>query len=193
MGKGVLSAVSNVNNILSKELIGLSVFDQEDIDNLMIKIDGTHNKANLGANAILGVSLALAKAASNTKGISLHTYISNNTSSTLPVPMMNIINGGAHADNNVDIQEFMILPVGAPSFSEALRYGVEIFHSLKGVLHKAGLNTAVGDEGGFAPDLPSNAAALEIISEAVEKAGYKLGADVYLGLDVASSEYPEFA
>jgi enolase len=153
MGKGVLSAVSNVNNILSKELIGLSVFDQEDIDNLMIKIDGTHNKANLGANAILGVSLALAKAASNTKGISLHTYISNNTSSTLPVPMMNIINGGSHSDAPIAFQEFMIMPVEAESFTHAMQIGSEIFHNLKKILSDRGLTTSVGDEGGFAPKL----------------------------------------
>ena len=191
MGKGVLSAVSNVNNILSKELIGLSVFDQEDIDNLMIKIDGTHNKANLGANAILGVSLALAKAASNTKGISLHTYISNNTSSTLPVPMMNIINGGSHSDAPIAFQEFMIMPVEAESFTQAMQIGSEIFHNLKKILSHRGLTTSVGDEGGFAPKLEGTEDALNTIINAIEKAGYQAGKQVMIALDCASSEFYE--
>ena len=189
MGKGVLSAVSNVNNILSKKLIGLSVFDQEDIDNLMIKIDGTHNKANLGANAILGVSLALAKAASNTKGISLHTYISNNTSSTLPVPMMNIINGGSHSDAPIAFQEFMIMPVAAKNIRDAVRMGSEVFHTLKAELIAAGLSTGIGDEGGFAPNISSSQAALDFIMNAISKAGYKPGEDIYLALDCAATEY----
>ncbi|MBC8396174.1 MAG: phosphopyruvate hydratase [Flavobacteriales bacterium] len=189
MGKGVLSAVSNVNNILSKELIGLSVFDQEDIDNLMIKIDGTHNKANLGANAILGVSLALAKAASNTKGISLHTYISNNTSSTLPVPMMNIINGGSHADAPIAFQEFVIMPVEAESFTHAMQIGSEIFHNLKKILSDRGLTTSVGDEGGFAPKLEGTEDALNTIINAIEKSGYHAGKQVMIALDCASSEF----
>ena len=189
MGKGVLSAVSNVNNILSKKLIGLSVFDQEDIDNLMIKIDGTHNKANLGANAILGVSLALAKAASNTKGISLHTYISNNTSSTLPVPMMNIINGGSHSDAPIAFQEFMIMPVEAESFTHAMQIGSEIFHNLKKILSDRGLTTSVGDEGGFAPKLEGTEDALNTIINAIEKSGYHAGKQVMIALDCASSEF----
>ncbi|MDA9018698.1 phosphopyruvate hydratase [Flavobacteriaceae bacterium] len=189
MGKGVLSAVSNVNNILAKELIGLSVFDQEDIDNLMIKIDGTHNKANLGANAILGVSLALAKAASNTKGISLHTYISNNTSSTLPVPMMNIINGGSHSDAPIAFQEFMIMPVEAESFTHAMQIGSEIFHNLKKILSDRGLTTSVGDEGGFAPKLEGTEDALNTIINAIEKSGYHAGKQVMIALDCASSEF----
>ena len=189
MGKGVLSAVSNVNNILSKELIGLSVFDQEDIDNLMIKIDGTHNKANLGANAILGVSLALAKAASNTKGISLHTYISNNTSSTLPVPMMNIINGGSHSDAPIAFQEFMIMPIEAESFTHAMQIGSEIFHNLKKILSDRGLTTSVGDEGGFAPKLEGTEDALNTIINAIEKSGYHAGKQVMIALDCASSEF----
>ncbi len=189
MGKGVLSAVSNVNNVLSKELIGLSVFDQEDIDNLMIKIDGTHNKANLGANAILGVSLALAKAASNTKGISLHTYISNNTSSTLPVPMMNIINGGSHSDAPIAFQEFMIMPIEAESFTHAMQIGSEIFHNLKKILSDRGLTTSVGDEGGFAPKLEGTEDALNTIINAIEKSGYHAGKQVMIALDCASSEF----
>ena len=191
MGKGVLSAVSNVNNILSKELIGLSVFDQEDIDNLMIKIDGTHNKANLGANAILGVSLALAKAASNTKGISLHTYISNNTSSIIPVPMMNIINGGSHSDAPIAFQEFMIMPVEAESFTQAMQIGSEIFHNLKKILSDRGLTTSVGDEGGFAPKLDGTEDALNTIIKAIEKSGYQAGKQVMIALDCASSEFYE--
>ena len=191
MGKGVLDAVSNVNNILSKELIGLSVFDQENIDNLMIKIDGTPNKANLGANAILGVSLALAKAASNSKGISLHTYISNNKSTTLPVPMMNIINGGSHSDAPIAFQEFMIMPVDAESFTHAMQIGSEIFHNLKKILSDRGLTTSVGDEGGFAPKLEGTEDALNTIINAIEKAGYQAGKQVMIALDCASSEFYE--
>mgnify|MGYP001140650879 FL=1 len=191
MGKGVLNAVSNVNNILSKELIGLSVFDQENIDNLMIKIDGTPNKAKLGANAILGVSLALAKAASNSKGISLHTYISNNKSTTLPVPMMNIINGGSHSDAPIAFQEFMIMPVDAESFTHAMQIGSEIFHNLKKILSDRGLTTSVGDEGGFAPKLEGTEDALNTIINAIEKAGYQAGKQVMIALDCASSEFYE--
>ena len=191
MGKGVLKAVSNVNNILAKELIGLSVFDQENIDNLMIKIDGTPNKAKLGANAILGVSLALAKAASNSKGISLHTYISNNKSTTLPVPMMNIINGGSHSDAPIAFQEFMIMPVDAESFTHAMQIGSEIFHNLKKILSDRGLTTSVGDEGGFAPKLEGTEDALNTIINAIEKAGYQAGKQVMIALDCASSEFYE--
>jgi enolase len=191
MGKGVLNAVSNVNNILAKELIGLSVFDQENIDNLMIKIDGTPNKAKLGANAILGVSLALAKAASNSKGISLHTYISNNTSTTLPVPMMNIINGGSHSDAPIAFQEFMIMPVEAESFTQAMQIGSEIFHNLKKILSERGLTTSVGDEGGFAPQLDGTEDALNTIIKAIEKSGYQAGKQVMIALDCASSEFYE--
>ena len=189
MGKGVLKAVSNVNNIISKKIIGLSVFDQESIDNLMIKIDGTPNKANLGANAILGVSLALAKAASNAKGISSHTYISNNTSTTLPVPMMNIINGGSHSDAPIAFQEFMIMPIEAQSFTHAMQIGSEIFHNLKKILSDRGLTTSVGDEGGFAPKLDGTEDALKTIINAIEKAGYNAGKEVMIALDCASSEF----
>ena len=189
LGKGVLKAVSNVNNIISKKIIGLSVFDQESIDNLMIKIDGTPNKANLGANAILGVSLALAKAASNAKGISLHTYISNNTSTTLPVPMMNIINGGSHSDAPIAFQEFMIMPIEAQSFTHAMQIGSEIFHNLKKILSDRGLTTSVGDEGGFAPKLDGTEDALKTIINAIEKAGYNAGKEVMIALDCASSEF----
>ena len=189
MGKGVLNAVSNVNNVLAKELIGLSVFDQENIDNLMIKIDGTPNKAKLGANAILGVSLALAKAASNSKGISLHTYISNDKSTTLPVPMMNIINGGSHSDAPIAFQEFMIMPVEAESFTQAMQIGSEIFHNLKKILSDRGLTTSVGDEGGFAPKLDGTEDALNTIIKAIEKSGYQAGKQVMIALDCASSEF----
>ena len=191
MGKGVLKAVSNVNNIISKEIIGLSVFDQESIDGLMIRIDGTHNKANLGANAILGVSLALAKAASNTKGISLHNYISSNKSTTLPVPMMNIINGGSHSDAPIAFQEFMIMPVEAESFTHAMQIGSEIFHNLKKILSDRGLTTSVGDEGGFAPNLEGTEDALNTIINAIDMAGYKAGTQVMIALDCASSEFYE--
>ena len=189
MGKGVLNAVSNVNNILAKELIGLSVFEQENIDNLMIKIDGTPNKAKLGANAILGVSLALAKAASNSKGISLHTYISNDKSTKLPVPMMNIINGGSHSDAPIAFQEFMIMPVEAESFTQAMKIGSEIFHNLKKILSDRGLTTSVGDEGGFAPKLDGTEDALNTIIKAIEKSGYQAGKQVMIALDCASSEF----
>ena len=191
MGKGVLKAVSNVNNIISKEVIGLSVFDQEKVDNLMIKIDGSPNKANLGANAILGVSLALAKAASNSKGISLHNYISKNSSNTLPVPMMNIINGGSHSDAPIAFQEFMIMPVEAESFTHAMQIGSEIFHNLKKILSERGLTTSVGDEGGFAPKLDGTEDALNTIINAIEKAGYEAGKQVMIALDCASSEFYE--
>ncbi|MGB8955727.1 MAG: phosphopyruvate hydratase [Tumebacillaceae bacterium] len=188
LGKGVLKAVENVNENIAPEVIGMEVFDQVGIDNLMIALDGTPNKANLGANAILGVSMAVAHAAANELGLPLYTYLGGFNAKTLPVPMMNILNGGAHADNTVDFQEFMVMPVGAETFREALRMGSEIFHSLKGVLKDQGLNTAVGDEGGFAPNLKSNEDALKLISTAVEKAGYKLGEQVAFALDVASTE-----
>ena len=189
LGKGVLKAVEYVNSEINNALIGMDANDQSGIDQIMLDLDGTENKSRLGANAILSVSLANSKAAAQANNLPLFQYLGGNEAVNMPVPMMNIINGGEHADNSVDIQEFMVLPVGAPTFSEALRYGAEIFHSLKKALSARGLNTAVGDEGGFAPDLPSNAAALEIIAEAVEKAGYSLGKDVFLGLDVASSEF----
>ena len=188
LGKGVLKAVENVNEIIAEELIGWSIFDQVGIDNAMIDLDGTPNKGKLGANAILGVSMAVAKAAANELGMQLYEYIGGVNSKTLPVPMMNILNGGEHADNNVDIQEFMVMPVGAPNFKEGLRMGAEIFHSLKSVLKSKGLNTAVGDEGGFAPNLSSNEEALETIVEAIRNAGFEPGKDILLALDVASSE-----
>lgn len=193
LGKGVLKAVEAVNTRIRAALVGQDPANQREIDRIMIELDGTENKANLGANAILAVSLATAKAAAIEKGIPLYAHIAeiNGTPGqySMPVPMMNILNGGEHADNNVDIQEFMIQPVAAPTFAEALRVGAEIFHSLKKVLHDRGLSTAVGDEGGFAPDLPSNEAALEVIAEAVANAGYTLGQDVTLALDCASSEF----
>ena len=188
-GKGVLKAVANVNGEIRKALLGHDVADQTGIDQRMIDLDGTDNKSRLGANALLAVSLAAAHAAAAESGQGLYRRLGGDRAMVMPVPMMNIVNGGAHADNSVDIQEFMILPVGAPSFSEALRYGAEIFHTLKKVLHDRGLATAVGDEGGFAPDLPSNEAALETILQAIDKAGYAAGKDVLLGLDVASSEF----
>lgn len=188
LGKGVQKAVDNVNEIIAPELLDQSALDQPGIDKLLIELDGTENKSKLGANAILGVSLAVAKAAAESLGLPLYQYIGGVNAKTLPVPMMNILNGGQHADNNVDIQEFMVMPVGAPTFSEALRIGVEVFHSLKSVLAKAGKATAVGDEGGFAPDLGSNREALDVILQAIEKAGYKPGEDVALALDVASTE-----
>jgi len=190
LGKGVLNAVANINGPIANALIGKDV-DQTTVDQMMLELDATENKELLGANAILAVSLAFASAEANEKSIPLFKQINPDGPYCLPVPMMNIINGGAHADNSVDIQEFMILPVGAASFSEALRYGAEIFHSLRNVLQKRGLNTAVGDEGGFAPDLESNEAALQAIVEAVDLAGYKLGDDILLALDVASSEIYE--
>ncbi len=188
LGKGVLKAVENVNEIIAPEIIGLEVTDQVAIDRALIELDGTENKSKLGANAILGVSLAVARAAADEIGLPLYHYLGGFNAKTLPVPMMNILNGGAHADNNVDIQEFMIMPVGAESFREALRMGAEIFHSLKAVLKSKGYNTAVGDEGGFAPNLKSNEEALQTIIEAIEKAGYKPGEQVMLAMDVASSE-----
>lgn len=188
LGKGVLKAVENVNSILTNELIDFDALDQTGIDNFMIELDGTPNKSKLGANAILGVSLAVAKAAAEALGLPLYRYIGGVNAKILPVPMMNIINGGKHADNNVDFQEFMVMPVGASSFAEALRMGAETFHSLKGVLKKKGYNTAVGDEGGFAPNLKSNEEALEVILQAIEAAGYKAGKDISIALDPASSE-----
>jgi enolase len=188
-GKGVLHAVANVNGAIRAALVGRDAHDQRGLDARMIELDGTENKSHLGANAILAVSLAAAHAAANDRKLPLYRSLAGDREPQLPVPMMNIINGGAHANNNIDIQEFMILPVGAPSFSEAVRYGAEIFHTLKKVLHKQGLATAVGDEGGFAPNLPSNEAALETIIEAIQLAGYTPGGDVYLGLDVASTEF----
>jgi enolase len=187
LGKGVQKAVANINGALRDTLLGKDFEDQRAVDDCMIALDGSDNKGRLGANALLAISLATAKAEAASKGVSLFRHLGNST--MMPVPMMNIINGGAHADNSVDIQEFMILPVGAPNFTEALRYGAEIFHSLKSVLHAQGLNTAVGDEGGFAPNLPSNRAALDTIMTAIEKAGFKAGDDILLGLDAASSEF----
>jgi enolase len=188
LGKGVLKAVDNVNNELADEIIGMDADDQVGIDMKMIELDGTEYKSKYGANAILGISLAVAKAAAEEAGLPLYKYIGGANARELPLPMMNIINGGAHADNNVDIQEFMIMPAGAASFKEALRMGAEIFHALKAVLKGRGYNTSVGDEGGFAPNLKSNEEALEVIMEAIVKAGYKPGKDVLLALDVASSE-----
>nr|WP_317331099.1 phosphopyruvate hydratase [uncultured Romboutsia sp.] len=188
IGKGVEKAVANVNEIIAPELEGMDAFDQPAVDALMIELDGTHNKGKLGANAILGVSMAVARAAAEELGLPLFQYIGGVNAKQLPVPMMNILNGGEHADNNVDVQEFMILPVGAKSFREGLRMGSEVFHSLKKVLGERGLACGVGDEGGFAPNLGSNREALELIVEAIEKAGYKPGDDVRLGLDVAATE-----
>lgn len=188
LGKGVMTAVNNVNEELSGEIIGMNALDQVAIDRLMVELDGTPNKGKYGANAILGISLATAKAAAISLGLPLFRYLGGVNAKELPVPMMNILNGGEHADNNVDIQEFMVMPVGAGSFAEALRMGAEVFHSLKSVLKSKGLNTAVGDEGGFAPNLRSNEEAIEIILEAVEKAGYKPGDQVAIALDVASTE-----
>lgn len=188
LGKGVLKAVENVNDVIGPEIIGMDSLDQVGIDQLMIRLDGTPNKAKLGANAILGVSMAVAHAAADFLGLPLYVYLGGFNAKTLPVPMMNILNGGAHADNNVDIQEFMVMPVGAESFREALRMGAEVFHNLKSVLKEQGLNTAVGDEGGFAPNLKSNEDALKVIMTAIERAGYKPGEQIYLALDVASTE-----
>jgi enolase len=189
LGKGVTQAVGHVNGELSKALVGRAAEDQGALDRLMIDLDGSSTKSRLGANAILAVSLAAAKAAAASSGAALYRHIGGDRKPVLPLPMMNIVNGGAHADNNVDMQEFMIVPVGAPSFSEAMRWSVEVFHSLKSLLKGRGMSTAVGDEGGFAPDLPSNEAAIEVILAAIEQAGFKAGADVALGLDVASSEF----
>ncbi len=188
LGKGVSKAVDNVNRIIAKKITSMNSFDQCGIDNILIDLDGTKNKSKLGANAILGVSMAIAHASSKYLGIPLYKYIGGVNAKTLPVPMMNIINGGKHADNTVDFQEFMIIPAGAKSFSEALRCGAEVFHSLRNVLHKKNYNTNVGDEGGFAPNLKSNEEAIEVILEAINNSGYKAGKDVFIGLDVASSE-----
>jgi enolase len=191
LGKGVSKAVGHINDELANLVRGRDCIDQRGLDQAMIELDGTENKSHLGANALLAVSLANAQAAALAAGQPLYHYLGGDAAHLLPVPMMNIINGGAHADNSVDMQEFMILPVGAPSFSEALRYGTEIFHALKSVLAAKGMNTAVGDEGGFAPDLSSNEEAIEVILSAIDKAGYQAGKDIYLGLDVASSEFYE--
>lgn len=191
LGKGVLTAINNVNTEIKAALCGFDVNDQEAIDNTMIALDGTDNKARLGANAILSVSLASAHAAAKQAGVPLYRHLNKSGQFILPVPMMNIINGGSHADNSVDLQEFMILPVGAPTFREAIRYGAEVFHHLANVLKAKGLATTVGDEGGFAPNLSSNEEAIEVILEAIEKAGYKAGVDIFLGMDAAASEYYE--
>jgi enolase len=189
LGKGVLGAVANINEVITPELLGMEASDQRAIDEFLIELDGTENKSRLGANAILGVSLAVAKAAAESCELTLYSYIGGCNVSTIPVPMMNILNGGAHADNNVDLQEFMIMPVGAGSFAEGLRMCAEIYHTLKGVLHERGLGTGVGDEGGFAPNLKSNEEALTVISEAVTKAGYSLGDQIMFALDPASTEF----
>lgn len=189
LGKGVLNAVKNVNEVLAPELIGFDVTNQVGVDETMIELDGTSNKGKLGANAILGVSMAVAKAAADFLGVELYNYLGGFNTKQLPVPMMNIINGGSHADNNVDFQEFMIMPTGAKSFKEGLRMGAEVFHNLKQVLKAKGYNTGVGDEGGFAPNLSSNEEALQVIIEAIEKAGYEPGKDIHLAMDVASSEF----
>ena len=191
MGKGVLKAVENVNEDIAGELEGMDAIEQRAVDNTMIAADGTKNKGKFGANAILGVSMAVAKASSELLGLPLYRYLGGSNACTLPVPMMNILNGGSHADNNVDFQEFMVMPTGASSFSEALQMGVETFHTLKSVLKNKGYNTAVGDEGGFAPNLKSNEEAIELILEAIEKAGYKAGKDIHLALDPAASEFFE--
>ncbi len=190
-GKGVLKAIGNVKDKIAPKIIGLDITQQAELDHLLCELDGTENKSNLGANAILGVSLAAAKAAAECVGLPLYRYIGGAHANRLPVPMMNIINGGAHADNNVDFQEFMIMPHGAPTFRESLRYGAEVFHALKSILKGKKLNTAVGDEGGFAPDLPSNKAGLDIILEAIQKAGFKPGVDISIALDVAATEFHE--
>ena len=189
LGKGVLNAVNNVNTVLNEELQGMFVSEQKAIDDKMIELDGTENKSRLGANAILGVSLACAKAAAQESGQELYRYLGGVNGHTLPIPMMNILNGGSHADNSIDFQEFMIMPVGAPTFSEALRMGAEVFHNLKTVLKSKGLSTNVGDEGGFAPNLGSNEEAIMCILQAIEKAGYRPGEDVYIALDAATSEF----
>jgi enolase len=188
-GKGVLKAIENVNTEIADALMGTDVTEQNEIDKIMIELDGTPNKGRLGANAILGVSMACAHAAAEFTNQPLFRYIGGTNANTLPIPLMNIINGGSHADNSVDFQEFMIMPVGAPTFSEAFRWGAEIFHSLKNILHKQGLATSVGDEGGFAPNLKSNEDALKVIMEAIEKAGYKPGEDIFIALDPAASEF----
>ena len=189
MGKGVLKAVQNINDTIAEELIGTNVFDQTYIDKMLIELDGTPNKAKLGANAILGVSLAVANAAANSLGLPLYQYVGGVNAKVLPVPMMNIINGGSHADNSVDLQEFMVMPAGAESFSQALQMCAEVYHTLKKLLNDKGYSTAIGDEGGFAPNLESNEAAIKVILEAIEKAGYVAGKDVMIAMDVASSEF----
>ena len=189
LGKGVLKAVENVNTIIAEELMGMDVFDQKAIDAALLELDGTDNKSKLGANAILGTSLAVAKAAAQEAGLSLFRYVGGVGATTMPVPMMNILNVGSHADNLIDIQEFMVMPFGASSFSEGLRWGTEIFHHLKSVLKSKGMSTNVGDEGGFAPNLGSNQEAIEVVLQAIEKAGFKPGHDVYIALDAASSEF----
>ena len=189
VGKGVLKAVDNVNEVIAPELEGMDASDQRELDSTMCELDGTPNKSKLGANAILAVSMAAARAMADELGINLYQYLGGFTASLLPTPMMNVLNGGAHADSNVDFQEFMVMPVGAPSFSEALRWGVETFHTLKGVLKKRGYNTAVGDEGGFAPSLKSNTEAIEVLLEAITQAGYKPGEQIAIALDPAASEF----
>ena len=189
LGKGVTKAVANINGPLAELVSGMSVANQRDIDHAMLELDGTHNKANLGANALLAVSLATAHAAAADADLPLYQSVGGRDANLLPVPMMNIINGGEHADNSVDMQEFMILPIGAKNIAEAIQQGAEVFHALKSVLHSKGMNTAVGDEGGFAPDLPSNVAAIDVILEAIDKVGLKTGKDIWLGLDVASTEF----
>ncbi|HEY9047549.1 MAG TPA: phosphopyruvate hydratase [Ohtaekwangia sp.] len=193
VGKGVLKAVENVNTKIASEIVGFDVFDQNLLDKIMLELDGTSNKGNLGANAILGTSLAIAKAAAAEAGIPLYRYIGGVSANTLPVPMMNILNGGSHADNSIDFQEFMVMPVKADTFSEALRMGTEIFHTLKKVLHDQGLSTNVGDEGGFAPNIKSNEEAIEVVLRAIEKAGFKPGEDVFIAMDAASSEFYDAA
>jgi enolase len=189
LGKGVLQAVENVNSKIAEEIVGFSIFEQNLIDKIMIELDGTANKGNLGANAILGTSLAIAKAGAMESGLSLYRYIGGVNANTLPVPMMNILNGGSHADNKIDFQEFMVMPLKADTFSESLRMGTEIFHHLKKVLHDKGLSTNVGDEGGFAPNIASNEEAIEVVLAAIEKAGFKPGDDVFIAMDAASSEF----
>jgi enolase len=193
VGKGVTKAVENVNGKIAEEIVGFSVYDQNLIDKVMLELDGTPNKGNLGANAILGTSLAIAKAAAMDAGLSLYRYIGGVNANTLPVPMMNILNGGSHADNKIDFQEFMVMPVKADTFSESLRMGTEIFHTLKKVLHDKGLSTNVGDEGGFAPNITSNEEAIEVVLQAIEKAGFKPGEDVFIAMDAASSEFYDAA
>jgi enolase len=189
MGKGVLKAVENVNEVIADELLGFSVFEQNLIDKIMLEMDGTPNKGKLGANAILGVSLAVAKAAAQEAGLSLFRYLGGVNANTLPVPMMNILNGGSHADNSIDFQEFMVMPVKADSFSRSLQMGTEVFHHLKKVLKDKGLSTNVGDEGGFAPNIKSNTEAIEVVLQAIEKAGYRPGEDIFIAMDAASSEF----
>jgi enolase len=189
LGKGVLKAINNVNTTIAHELIGMHIFDQLSIDSKMIELDGTPNKANLGANAILAVSMAVSKAAAQESGQHLFNYIGGSNANILPIPMMNILNGGSHADNSIDFQEFMVMPVGAESFSQALRMGTEVFHHLKSVLHDKGFSTNVGDEGGFAPNLGSNTEAIEYVLKAIEKAGYRPGEDMYISMDAAASEF----